>query len=145
MLLHPIPETKNMNNNGMGPNNKGPKTGRGLGNYQREDILNTLNYDVSNESFSITMDNNTSGDLLLNDNYIGDIIEDDKTSCWQWWQNYYYPQVIRESYPVYIQEKAKDKGKQAYEIIKVLRDKELIEINKVKDFMKLMDELIKLL
>lgn len=67
------------------------------------------------------------------------------TSCWQMWTDWYYPQVIRESYPVYIQEKAKDKGKQAFEIIKVLKDKRLINLEKVSDFIDVMDELIKIL
>lgn len=67
------------------------------------------------------------------------------TSCWHYWQNYYYPYVIRESYPVYIRERAKDKGKQAFEIIKILKDKKLISLKKVSDFIDLMDALIKIL
>src|SRR4051812_25849332 len=55
------------------------------------------------------------------------------TSLWGYWQNYYYPQVIRESYPVYIQEKAMDKGKQAFELLKALMDKNLVKVDKVKD------------
>src|SRR4051794_34510196 len=47
-------------------------------------------------------------------------------SCWHYWQDHYYPTVIRESYPVYIEQRAKDKGKQAFEIIKVLKDKKLV-------------------
>ena len=66
-------------------------------------------------------------------------------SCWDFWQDYYYPQVIYSSYPVYIQERAKDKAKQAYEIIKILKDKKLANIEKVSDFIDLMDELIKIL
>jgi hypothetical protein len=62
---------------------------------------------------------------------------------WDYWQGYYYPQVIRESYPVYIQEKAKDSGKHAFEIIKVLMDNKLIKLDKVEDFVKAMDILIK--
>lgn len=67
------------------------------------------------------------------------------TSCWHYWQDFYYPQVIRKSYPVYIQERAKDKGKQAFEIIKVLKDKKLIRMDKVGDFIDLMDSLINIL
>jgi hypothetical protein len=64
---------------------------------------------------------------------------------WSFFQNYYYPYVIRESYPVYIQERALDKGKQAFEIMKVLQDKKLLNIVKVVDFIDAMDALIKIL
>lgn len=64
---------------------------------------------------------------------------------WGFWQNYYYPQVIKEGYPVYIQEQAKEKGKHAFEIVKVLKDKKLIKLDKVSDLIDLMDELIKIL
>lgn len=66
-------------------------------------------------------------------------------SCWGFWQDDYYPKIIRESYPVYIRERSEDKGKQAYEIIKILKDKKLVNLNKVGDFIDLMDELIKIL
>lgn len=65
--------------------------------------------------------------------------------CWDYWTTQYYPQVIHTSYPVYLQEKAKDKGKQAFEIIKILKDKKLVQLSKVGDFINLMDELIKIL
>ena len=64
---------------------------------------------------------------------------------WGYFQNYYYPQIIRESYPVYIQEKALDKGKQAFEVLKILQDKKLLNIKKVSDFIEAMDSLIKVL
>lgn len=64
---------------------------------------------------------------------------------WGWWTDYYYPQVIRQSYPVYIQERAQDKGKQAFEIIKVLKDKKLVRLETVGDFIEAMDCLIKIL
>lgn len=64
---------------------------------------------------------------------------------WNYWQEYYYPQVIRESYPVYIQERAKDKGKEAFEIIKMLQDKRFIKLEKVSDFIGCMDALIKII
>lgn len=64
---------------------------------------------------------------------------------WDYWQNYYYPQVIRESYPVYIKERAEDKGKHAFEIIKMLQDKRFIKFEKVSDFIDAMDALIKVL
>lgn len=66
-------------------------------------------------------------------------------SAWDFWQNCYYPQVIRESYPVYIQNRAEDKGKQAFEIIKQLQDKRLMKLEKVSDFIDAMDCLIKIL
>jgi len=65
-------------------------------------------------------------------------------SCWDYWQDSYYP-YITQSYPVYIQERARDKGKQAFEIIKILKDKKLVKLEKVGDFIDLMDELIKIL
>ena len=52
-------------------------------------------------------------------------------TCWHYWTDYYYPQVIYRDYPVYIQERAKDKGKQAFEIIKILKDKKLVKLEKV--------------
>lgn len=67
------------------------------------------------------------------------------TTLWGYWQNYYYPQIIRESYPVYIQEKAMDKGKQAFELVKALMDKDLIKVDKVKDFIEAMDTILKTL
>jgi len=66
-------------------------------------------------------------------------------TTWDYWQDYWYPYVIKESYPVYIQEKAIDKGRKAFEIIKMLRDKKLLEVNTVKKFIELMDTLIKIL
>ena len=67
------------------------------------------------------------------------------TSVWDVWQNCYYPQVIHTSYPVYLQEKSKDCGKQAFEIIKALSDKKMIKMDKVSDFIAIMDLLIKIL
>ena len=67
------------------------------------------------------------------------------TTAWDYWQGYYYPSVILPSYPVYIQDRAKDSGKQAFEIIKALQDKKLIKLDKVKDFIEAMDVLIKIL
>lgn len=66
-------------------------------------------------------------------------------SAWGYWTDWYYPQVIRESYPVYIKERAEDKGKQAFEIIKSLQDKKLLKLDKVSDFIEAMDTLIKIL
>ena len=66
-------------------------------------------------------------------------------SCWHYWRDDYYPNIIRESYPVYFQERAKDKGKQAFEIIKILKDKKFVKLETVGDFIDMMDELIKIL
>lgn len=66
-------------------------------------------------------------------------------SCWEYWQQWYYPYVIKESYPVYIQERAMDKGQKAFEIIKMLKDKKLIDLKTVADFIEAMDALIKTL
>ena len=66
-------------------------------------------------------------------------------SAWDVWEGWYYPQVIRESYPVYLQERAKDSGKQAFEIIKALQDKKLMKMDNVSDFIKAMDTVIKTL
>ena len=66
-------------------------------------------------------------------------------SLWGYWQNCYYPYVIRESYPIYIQERAMDKGKQAFELLKVLMDKKLLKVEKVSDFIEAMDAILKTL
>lgn len=68
-----------------------------------------------------------------------------QTTAWNYWQDNYYPYIIRDSYPVYIRERAEDKGKQAFEIIKALQDKKLVKLDKVSDFIEAMDILIKIL
>ena len=66
-------------------------------------------------------------------------------SCWRYWQDYYYPYVIRDSYPTYIESRARDKGREAFEIIKMLRDTRFLKLETVGDFIELMDKLIKIL
>ena len=66
-------------------------------------------------------------------------------SGWDYWTGNYYPNVITHSYPVYYQERAKDSGKQAFEIIKALQDKKLMTLKTVGDFIEAMDTLIKIL
>lgn len=66
-----------------------------------------------------------------------------RISAWDYWTDYYYPYVIRESYPVYIQEKAMDKGQKAFEILKILQDKKVATFKTVGDFIETMDALIK--
>ena len=89
----------------------------------KKQVMDTLNCSVS-DSLTLTDSGNT---------------------CWSYWQSDYYPLIIRDSYPVYLQERAKDKGKQAFEIIKILKDKKLVQIKTVGGFIDLMDELIKIL
>jgi hypothetical protein len=68
-----------------------------------------------------------------------------QTSVYHWWMNDYYPNVIHTSYPVYLQERSVDKGVKAYEIVKNLSDKKLVQLKTVKQFVDLMDVLIKML
>ena len=87
-------------------------------------------------NLSIRSDSDNSANLSSSGSFV---------SCWQYWTDLYYPEVIRFSYPMYIQERAQDNGKKAYEIIKILKDKKLAKLNTVSDFINLMDELIKIL
>jgi len=82
---------------------------------------------------------NTTGDYPLYSRVNGTY------TCWDYYQREYYPVIVKESYPVYLQERAKDKGKQAFEIIKILKDKKLVQLKTVGNFIDLMDELIKIL
>lgn len=91
---------------------------------------------MSNASLDSNL-NVTAGVTATNTVYTG--------GAWTFWQDHYYPSVIRESYPVYIRERAEDKGKQAFEIIKSLQDKKLLKLDKVSDFIDAMDTLIKIL
>jgi len=75
----------------------------------------------------------------------GDAIGQGNTTLYSWWTDYYYPNVIRTMYPVYIQERARDEGMKAYQIVKHLKDKGLVTINTAKQFIELMDALIKML
>lgn len=65
-------------------------------------------------------------------------------TTWDYWERNYYPTIIKETYPVYLQERAKDEGKKAFEILKALMDKKLIKLDKVSDFVEAMDTLIKI-
>ena len=66
-------------------------------------------------------------------------------TVWDYWTGYYYPNIIRESYPVYIQERSMDKGQKAFEVLKVLIDKKIVKMEKVTEFVDAMDALIKIL
>jgi len=126
--------------------------------YSKNEVMALMKADV-NDNFNVNVSafysepdvttleyktTSTSG-TGYNGSGIFDTIGDNKLSAWDYYQNYYYPYVIKESYPVYIQERAQDKGKQAFEIIKILKDKGLVKIKKVEDFIEAMDELIKIL
>lgn len=117
-------------------------------------MMNTLNCSVD-DNLNISDSNMDSAGTI---NFLqtlpdtGDIADlgnhatyTDNCTCWHYYQDYYYPIVIRESYPVYLQERAKDKAKQAFEIIKILKDKKLVQLKTVGNFIDLMDELIKIL
>jgi len=90
-----------------------------------------LNFSINDSGLTFTDDSHT--------------VDSQSQSCWGYWQDYHYPYVISNSYPVYIQERSLDKGKQAFEIIKVLKDKKMVQLKKVSDFIDLMDALIKIL
>ena len=74
-----------------------------------------------------------------------DLVYRQSMSAWEYWQNIYYPTTITTSYPVYIRDRAEDKGKQAFEIIKMLQDKRFMDLKTVRDFIDAMDLLIKTL
>lgn len=96
------------------------------------------NMNIKNDSLALYKSNDIGDTIGYKENHAD-------LSGWSYFTDYYYPNVIRESYPVYIQERTKDKGKQAFEIIKVLKDKKMVSLKKVGDFIDLMDELIKIL
>lgn len=83
----------------------------------------------------------SQGSSVTNAVYFGD----PPNTAWGYWQQYYYPQVILQSYPVYLQDKAMDKGKQAFEILKSLLDKKLLKLDKVSEFVEAMDTILKAL
>lgn len=115
---------------------KPPSSETMLSNQNQALALMNCTVSGQNIQYDTSMVNGISGQI-----YIGD----PPNSLWGYWQNWYYPQVIRESYPVYIQERAMDKGKQAFEILKALMDKKLVKIEKVSDFIDAMDTLLKTL
>ena len=112
-------------------------------------VDSNLSIDTAGSNF--TLDGNsgsvdTGGAVnALYHNDLNGYYDGSSISGWGYWQNYYYPQIIRESYPVYIKERAEDKGKKAFEIIKRLNDLKVTRIDTVKDFIDAMDALIKIL
>jgi hypothetical protein len=106
---------------------------------EKNEVLSMLSCNVdSNLKFNMNESSTSISGGVKTNSYI----PEKTTTCWTWWQNYYYPTIITNWYPVYVRERALDKGKQAYEIIKLLKDKKLIEVSTVKKFMELMDALI---
>lgn len=101
--------------------------------------MNTLNCSTNGLSIQYEQGNLTNGTGSVY--YYGGT----NGTLWQFWQNEYYPHVIKESYPIYIQEKAMDKGKLAFELLKALMDKGFVKVDKVKDFVEAMDTILKTL
>lgn len=104
--------------------------------------LNGLNIS-STQGQLATSYTSTTGGLSSQTNAI--YYGDPPSTAWGYWQQYYYPQVILQSYPVYLQDKAMDKGKQAFEILKSLLDKKILKLDKVSDFVEAMDTILKTL
>lgn len=99
--------------------------------------------DIAVKQDAIGIAKNVISDFPLNDLGLGKM--DAHMTGWEYWQDWHYPRIIRESYPVYIQERSQDKGKEAFEIIKMLKDKKFLSPKNVGEFIDLMDELIKIL
>ena len=107
----------------------------------KQEVMSMMDNKIDSESLSLKVNStgeNSTGEV----NSIYDNPANKNLSCWDYWQERYYPQIIRESYPIYIGERAKDNGKQAFEIIKALMDKKLLKLDTVRDFIEAMDLLI---
>lgn len=103
-------------------------------------------YDTSAKTGALNGSTDYISNGTTNALYVGDPVGTGGTlKAWDFWQNDYYPKVIRESYPVYIQERAMDKGQKAFEILKSLQDKKIVKFDKVSDFIDAMDTLIKII
>jgi len=106
----------------------------------KQEVMSMLNNSIDSESLNIN--GNTTSGTICSQTVGGNSSQ--FFSAWDYWNNYYYP-YIYPSYPVYIQERAKDSSKQAFEIVKMLNDKKKLNIKTVKDFIDIMDLLIKVL
>jgi len=62
--------------------------------------------------------------------------------CWDWWREYYYPTYYPVYYPQTIHE---DKGKKAIEVVKALMETKTIQVKTIKQFVELLDKLMKIL
>lgn len=119
-------------------------------NQNQQQVLAALNYSVTGQNIQNQMDLNSTNAISMQYNTGSAsnalyVYPGSGTTLWKYWHEDYYPHVIKESYPVYIQERAMDKGKQAFEILKALMDKGLVKVDKVKDFIEAMDILLKTL
>jgi len=109
----------------------------------KKEVMSILDKSVNASSLTINMVANTTDSGTTCGGYDSTNVLGEQ-SCWDYWQNYYHP-YIYPSYPVYIQDRAKDKGKESFEIIKGLMDKKFIKLNTVKEFIDLMNFFIKIL
>lgn len=98
---------------------------------------------TSNNAYAGTITSTANG--ATNALYVYPSTSTGNITTWDYWQHHYYPLVIRESYPVYLQERAMDKGHKAFEVLKALQDKKLVKFDKVSDFIDAMDVLIKVI
>lgn len=123
---------------------------------QKQQVLAALNYAVDGQTINYAANLTGGSTTASNQQYTLGVANGvgnstnalyiaNGDSLWKYWHQDYYPHVIKESYPVYIQERAMDKGKQAFEILKALMDKGLVKVDKVKDFIEAMDVLLKTL
>src|SRR4051794_7908491 len=86
----------------------------------KTEVLSMMNVSVdANLNLKAMALTATPESMYKNSSYVGDPVGQTSAnlSCWGYWRDYYYPTVIRESYPVYVREQAQDKGKKAFEII----------------------------
>ncbi len=62
--------------------------------------------------------------------------------CHDWWHQYYYPAY----YPGYYQSTIYiDKGQKAIELVKVLMDSDVIKVDTVKQYVDVLDKIIKII
>lgn len=109
-----------------------------------------LNYDVQGQNIvglaqsTSALNSSQLSYTTSPSNLIGTVGGSNQT-LWNYWQNDYYPAVIYESYPIYLRDRAMDKGKHAFEVVKALQDKKLLKLDKVSDFIEAMDCILKTL
>ena len=116
----------------------------------KKEVMSMLDNKLDNSSLNILQDQEEIGkSLSMSIDTQTDLLDRSNnnidSNCWGYWRDYYYPEVIRESYPVYIKERSEDKGKKAFEVIKSMMDKRLLKMDTVRDFIEAMDLLIKIL
>lgn len=96
------------------------------------DLMARVKYD--NNNFYCTTGTPPNSSYTITD------VPTPSTNCYDFYRQYYYP-VWPISNTVYYE----DKGVKAHKILKALMDKKVINIKTVKQFVDLMDEVIKLL